>query len=168
MWFINIDSWLQLRKYRLLNKQNHIYSNFFVIISMVCMHYEVSEDSFTLWSLLVTFKHSKHSKTHHISALFLTIHLVLVSWNIFVYLLGKCYSQNRTSQTGSATLECSCNFCLIFYVKCTSIMNSTYLCQMCFNVSVMKMHVVHEATDDTEQRMRLLLILLSHFSYLLM
>ena len=38
---------------------------------------------------------------------------------------------------------------------------------MYFNVSVMKMHVVHEATDDTERRMRLLLILLSHFSYLL-
>ena len=46
-------------------------------------------------------------------------------------------------------------------------MNSIHLCQMYFNVSVMKMHVVHEATDDTEQRMRLLLILLSHFSYLL-
>ena len=31
----------------------------------------------------------------------------------------------------------------------------------------MKMHMVHEATDVTEQRMRLLLISLSHFSYLL-
>ena len=29
-------------------------------------------------------------------------------------------------------------------------MNSAYLCQMYFNISVMKMHVVHEATDDTE------------------
>ena len=38
---------------------------------------------------------------------------------------------------------------------------------MFFNVSVMKIHVVHEATDDTEQWMWLLLILLSHFSYLL-
>ena len=31
---------------------------------------------------------------------------------------------------------------------------------MYFNISVMKMHVVHEATDDTEQRSGLLLILL--------
>ena len=31
------------------------------------------------------------------------------------------------------------------------------------NVSVMKMHVVHEATDDTDQWMGLFLILLSHF-----
>ena len=40
-------------------------------------------------------------------------------------------------------------------------MSSTCLYQMYFNVSVMKMHVIHEAIDDTEQRMRLLLILLS-------
>ena len=38
---------------------------------------------------------------------------------------------------------------------------------MYFNISVMKMHVVHEATDNTEQRVRLLLILISHSSYLL-
>ena len=46
-------------------------------------------------------------------------------------------------------------------------MNITCLCQMYFNVSVMKMYVVHEATDDTEQWVGLLLILLSYFSYLL-
>ena len=43
---------MQLRKYRLLNKQNHISSNFFVIIIVVCMHYKVSEDDFTLQSFL--------------------------------------------------------------------------------------------------------------------
>ena len=33
---------------------------------------------------------------------------------------------------------------------------------MYFNISVMKMYVVHKATDDTEQWVGLLLILLSH------
>ena len=36
--------------YRLLNKQNLICSNFFVIVRVVCMHYEVSKDGFTLCS----------------------------------------------------------------------------------------------------------------------
>ena len=38
---------------------------------------------------------------------------------------------------------------------------------MHFNVTVMKMHVVHEVTDDSKQYVGLLHILLSHFSYLL-
>ena len=65
---MNIDSAVQLRKYRVLNKQNRIPSNFFVIISVVCMHYEVSEDG-------STFELSKYSKVH-IPFLFLTVHLV--------------------------------------------------------------------------------------------
>ena len=36
------------RKYRLVNKQNCICSNILVIISVLCMHYEVSKNSFSL------------------------------------------------------------------------------------------------------------------------
>ena len=93
-----------------MNKQNHIYSNFFVIISMVCMHYKVSEDGFTLQSLLDLQIQGSYSSP--------ILNHAFDFWlgeTYFCIPLEKWYSQNRTSQTGSTALEYSYNFCLNYY-----------------------------------------------------
>ena len=67
---------MQLRKYRLLNKQNHISSNFFVIISMVCICITKFQRMVLSSRVFSTFKISQYSKVDDILALFLTILLV--------------------------------------------------------------------------------------------
>ena len=81
---------------------------------MVCMQYKLSKDGFTLQSFLPSnflsitrFIFQPYSKP---------CIWFLAKWNISVHLLGKWYRQNLISQTGSAALECSYNFCLILFL----------------------------------------------------
>ena len=66
---------MQLRKYRLLNKLNLVYSNFFAIISVVCICIMKFQRMVVPSRVFSTFKLSKYSKVD-ILALFLTINLV--------------------------------------------------------------------------------------------
>ena len=73
--------------YGLLNKQNRVCSDILVIISVLCMHYEVSNDGFTL-GVYSTFILSKYSKIY-IPSLFLTMHLIFGKLKNLVNILGK-------------------------------------------------------------------------------
>ena len=71
------------RKYRLLNKQNHYCSSILVIISVLCIHYEV-----LLFRVYLTFEFSKYSKVR-IPGLDLTMCLILGYLKNIFNLLGK-------------------------------------------------------------------------------
>ena len=70
--------WCSVRKYGLLNKQNCIYSNNLIIISVLAMHCEVSKDDATLWCLLDLWTFEAFQGSY--SSPLLTMHWFLVSW----------------------------------------------------------------------------------------
>ena len=74
-----------------------------ISISVLCMHYIVSKDDFTLFGVHSILELSKYSKVH-ITGLFLTMPLFLVRWKIFWTFLKKWFGQNRTSRTSSTAL----------------------------------------------------------------
>ena len=102
------------RKYTLLNKQNHICSSILVVNSVLCIHYNISKDGFTLRRLLGLQTFKVFQALYSIPILNPCIWF-LVSWKIFWTFLINWSCQNQIRHPWLLRLQLRCHYIKILF-----------------------------------------------------